>query len=454
MTKVRKISAYQATFSYSIYEKNLADYQKHFEQSDLGKLCKAIPWKSLIKTFGLKENVGPGPKSIFSPQGKIGLMFLKHYTGVSDRLLIEQLNGNIYYQLFCDMLIPVAAPIKCYKIVSSIRCALSASLNIDDLEAKLIAHWLPYMDNLDQICVDATCYESSVRYPTDVKLLWESVGLIYQYLKQLSQLVGKKVPRSKLSEIKKAYTTYIRQRNPRKTRTRSIKRRLLGLLDKYQRAIDELEANHPLLQLSEQYQVHRRTIKTVYNQQYAWFHHQEKPKNRIISLFKPYLRPIVRGKEKKPVEFGIKVNKIIIDGIGFIEHLSFEAFHEGIRLPQSIAKAQKLTQTKVRILGADGIYSTNDNRRLVKKLNIQTDFVRKGRAGKHEPSRKKMAKMIKKERVSRLEGSFGNDKEHYHLKKILARTQANEKLWLFFGIHTANAMQIGHRMSVVLANAA
>ena len=37
--------------------------------------------------------------------------------------------------------------------------------------------------------------------------------------------------------------------------------------------------------------------------------------HRIVSIDRPYLRPIVRGKENKCVEFGAKVNNIQIDGI-------------------------------------------------------------------------------------------------------------------------------------------
>ena len=50
--------------------------------------------------------------------------------------------------------------------------------------------------------------------------------------------------------------------------------------------------------------------------------------NRIVSLSKPYIRPIVRGKETKTVEFGAKCNNILIDGISFIEKLSFNGFNE------------------------------------------------------------------------------------------------------------------------------
>ena len=65
-----------------------------------------------------------------------------------------------------------------------------------------------------------------------------------------------------------------------------------------------------------------------------------------------------------------------------------------------------------------------------------------------------VAKMITKERATRLEGSFGKEKEHYYLKKIKAKTQKTEILWIFFGIHTANALEIGRRMQQTLQKAA
>ena len=68
----------------------------------------------------------------------------------------------------------------------------------------------------------------------------------------------------------------------------------------------------------------------------------KKVRDRIVSIDRHYVRPIVRGKETKSVEFGAKVNNIQIDGISFIEHLSFKAFNEGIRLKDCIRMQQKL----------------------------------------------------------------------------------------------------------------
>jgi len=77
-----------------------------------------------------------------------------------------------------------------------------------------------------------------------------------------------------------------------------------------------------------------------------------------------------------------------------------------------------------------------------------TNFKRKGRAGKHEEHRQIISRELRKERTIRMEGSFGTEKEHYGLQKIKARTDQNEILWIFFGVHTANAVRIAKRLAV------
>ena len=89
---------------------------------------------------------------------------------------------TINYQIFCDTLLSPGKGLKNYKIVSQIRCEISELLDIEELERVLMGHWRPYMSNLDSITCDATCYESHIRYPTDVKLLWESVSWTYVQL--------------------------------------------------------------------------------------------------------------------------------------------------------------------------------------------------------------------------------------------------------------------------------
>jgi len=442
--KVQKISQFQHHLAFNFLDNNFEVFHSRFLKSDLGKIYQAIPWGTMAKSLKIKKH-SKGPDTIFSPQGKIALMILKHYTGVSDRKLIEQLNGNIEYQYFCDIYLGTNR-IENYKIVSQIRTELSKHLHIDDLQKVMYQHWKDYIANPSHIVMDATCYESELRYPTNQKLLWESVDWLYQEMKLICKALKIKLPRTKYNKWKIKYISYSKMRKKTKKKKIPLTRALLHLLNKLNGLLDEIEKNKNI-EFTERYHQRRAIIRKIYLQQKELFETGKSPKNRIVSIHKSYIRPIVRGKEKKPVEFGAKVNKVQIDGINFIEHLNFNAFNEGVRFISSIYFAQSLTGIKTRIAGADAIYATNKNRVFATSNQILTDFKPKGKQGKHHKEKKQARKIIQKERATRLEGSFGKEKEYYHLKKVKARTKKNEILWIFFGIHTANALEIGRRMT-------
>lgn len=444
MTKIRRIHDFQHSFSFSSQQEQFDVFHDRFLESDLGKIHRAVPWEDLITAFGLKEPK-KGPRSIFSAKGKLALMFLKNYSGCSDRRLMEGLNGNLDWQFFCGIYLG-SGRLTNFKIIGEVRTRLSEKLDMDKVQETFYGHWSPYIEDGHSIVMDATCYESHLRYPTNVKLLWESVDWIHALVKAVCKEVGEPLVRSKYLKWKKRYISYSKMRRKTEKKKRALTRSLLLLLDKLGGELDRLEERYGITMTKDRYR-RRATAKKICAQQYAYFHFGQKPKNRIVSPDKDYIRPIVRGKEIKKVEFGAKVNKFQVDGIGFLEHLSFDAFHEGNRFMDTIFKAQRLTSTKTRLAGADAIYATNKNRKFAAKYNVHTDFNRKGRAGKHERQRKQLAKAITKERASRLEGSFGTEKEHYHLKRIKARTKATETLWIFFGIHTRNALEIGCRMA-------
>ena len=410
----------------------------------MGKIHSSIPWDDLVTVFNISEKT-TGRKCLFSPKGKIALLFLKNYSGCSDKKLIEHLNSNFDYQFFCDIELGFER-LTNFKIVSQIRCELAAHLNIHKTEKVLFNAWKPYMNDLNQVVTDATCYESELRYPTDQKLLWEAVHWLYQQLKTICKLIGIKLLRTKYRKVKSRYQGYSKMRRKTTKKRKGLTRSLLHLLHKLLNFEYELNlSNNKKIELNTQYYKRLAIIHKICQQQKMYFETGENIKNRIVSIHKDYIRPIVRGKETKSVEFGAKVNKIMIDGISFIEHLSFNAFNEGTRLKSSIAKAQSLTQTKILAIGADKIYATNKNRTYCSEQGIKTDFIPKGRKPKNHKEKQLIRNMISKERSTRLEGSFGKDKNHYYLKKIKAKTRKNEILWIFLGIHTGNALEIGRR---------
>ena len=438
MVKIQKISEIEPRLGFTEFDM-LKKYRQSFATSELGRLHALFPFSELTRQMHLKSSA-LGRKSYFSPEGKIALMVLKSYTNFSDSQLIEHLNGNIHYQLFCGVQIDPLHPLTNSKIVSAIRQELAEHLDIESLQLILAEYWKPYLENLHVCMTDATCYESHLRFPTDVKLLWEGIVWLHRHLCKHCRTLHIQRPRNKYLDVSRAYLAYSKLRKRRKSQTRMIKRRLLQLLEKLLDQMKQLHSSYRnRLTLSSDYQRRFSVIQRVLEQGKNLFA-GKKVSNRIVSIDRHYLRPIIRGKETKSVEFGAKVNNIQIDGISFIEQISFKAFNEGVRLKDCIHLQQQLTKVRVKALAADSIYANNVNRRFCTKYHISTSFKRKGRAAKDEPLRRILRSELSRERATCLEGSFGTQKQHYSLARIKARNRKTEMLWIFFGIHTANAV--------------
>ena len=423
-------------------------YRESFAASELGRIYAQLPLKEMaekIRSHSPKRHP-QGNSPMFPPEGEVAMMFLKSYTGQSDDGLIELFNGSIHMQMFCGVLIDPAKPIKNGKIVSAIRNRIAAVLDIMELQRVLYDKWGGSLRDKDLCLTDATCYESHLRFPTDIKLLWECCEWLQALLAKTCKRLKERLPRNKYHDIDHARLGYAKQRRHTKAATEKLRRRLLALLSKQIVQWNRICRIHTIgIVLTDEQSKRLAALKEVFRQQSALAQKKE-VKHRIVSIDRPYIRPIVRGKENKRVEFGAKVNNIQIDGISFIEHHSFEAFNEGVRLRESIEYQQELTGTKVTRVGADTIYANNENRRYCTENGITTCFVRKGPKPKEEDAGVSTARrIIGTLRSTAMEGSFGNQKQRYGMGRIAARNARSETLQLFFGIHMANAAILAAR---------
>lgn len=453
MTKVRRISELSQSLPFTEYD--FYDlYLKTFENTELGRMKKVLPLRQMAETFGLvnKRQVPKrGAKPYFTPEGKVALMFLKTYTQLSAPKLMEQLNGNIHYQIFCGIRIDPEEPLTNYKLIDDIAKELADKLKIQRLQDVLAEAWKPYMKDLDTMYTDATCYESEMRYPTDQKLLWECVKKTYKIMGEVSGRMGVHRPRTKYLDVEKACLSYRKQRKHSNTQTRKMTRRLLNLLGKILKEIRRMERGcdvPELLTVKEKSLVD--IITKVYRQQRNHFDsgdRRESIPDRIVSVSKPYVRPIVRGKEVKSVEFGAKCNNIMVDGISFIEKMSFNAFNEGTRLQHCVKMHRRLFGVDVKKIGGDASYAGTDNRGFCKENGIQTSFVKRGRPTQEKKEQDYVRQELARVRATAMEGSFGIQKEHYAMRRIKARKKETEILYIFFGIHTANAVLLAERLT-------
>ena len=323
MAKIQNISEIHPALGFTEFD-IIEKYRKSFHESELGRLHSVFPFERIAKAMGVSEQ-RQGRRNIFSPSAKIALMVLKAYTGFSDRQLVEHLNGNIHYQMFCGIMMDPSFPITNYKMVSAIRNETASRLDIESLQGILATHWKPYLENLHVCMTDATCYGSHMRFPTDMKLLWECLEWLYRHICRHCRELGIRHPRNKYADVADAYLSYCKKRKA--SSTRMLKRRMIRFLENLLIQRDEIHREYGAsLRYTQDYQKRLSNIRKVLVQEKEMFEGR-KVSDRIVSIDRHYVRPIVRGEETKSVEFGAKANNIQIDGISFIEHISFKAFN-------------------------------------------------------------------------------------------------------------------------------
>ena len=170
---------------------------------------------------------------------------------------------------------------------------------------------------------------------------------------------GKK-PRTYRKRARKDYLKYTRCRKHTAKMTRKAIGKQLAYLRRDLNAIDgklSLGKNLPPRQAER-----LGTIRAVYEQQkYMYDNRTHSVPDRIVSVSQPFVRPIVRGKAGKPVEFGAKLDISVVDGWTRLECCSFDAYNEAGNL-REMAERFRVREGHYpsRIL-ADKIYRNREN---------------------------------------------------------------------------------------------
>lgn len=324
----------------SLFENNEHLIPQHFINTDLGQLYQGIPFDELAQKIPSPqgEQSGLGRKNLLTVKGGIGLMILKHYLGVSDQMLIDRLNTDWSMQYFCGLSLGTKI-IRNKNLVSDWRSYLGKYADVRQMQGSFASYWKPFLESKHVGMSDATVYESYIRHPNDIVLLWQGCEFIYEAICVYCKQNKLRKPRIRFENKREAVMAYQRTRKKSRRRSGRLRKRLTNFLTKLMNRFKELQIE---LALNKDQQRLKNIRTLLYQQQQRLLHPDQKIEHRIVSLCKPYVRPIVRGKETKSVEFGAKVNLLQVDGINFIEHLSYDAFNEGTRMISSIRLHREL----------------------------------------------------------------------------------------------------------------
>jgi hypothetical protein len=154
---------------YTLFDLNSPIFAKLYlfkNTTKLGSIYQTINWASLVELLPEKKTMAGAP-SWLPPQGYFGLMFLKHYTKLSDEKLLERFNTDWAMQLFCGTLLSDNESIKDNSFVSSVRSYLGRYIDLEDFQSKMVENWKEELPEKHVVLADATCYEMYIRFPTD-----------------------------------------------------------------------------------------------------------------------------------------------------------------------------------------------------------------------------------------------------------------------------------------------
>ena len=153
--------------------------------------------------------------------------------------------------------------------------------------------------------------------------------------------------------------------------------------------------------------------------------------NRIVNIYQPYVRPIVRGKDKAQVEFGAKLGVSMQNGYARINTLSWEAYNEGTDLKKQVESYKTLNGYYPEVVITDKIYGTRENRQLLKGLGIRYSGKPFGRpSAKSQTPYNKRKQRIEQGIRNHVEGKFGQGKNGYNFNKVRARTSRTSESWI------------------------
>ena len=415
------------------------------------KKAEMIPWDTIEKEYAklFPSKTGMPAKPLRMALGSLLIQKQYHYP---DEELVEQIRENPYYQYFIGMpgyedKIPFVP-----SLLVEFHKRLSEDV-LNEINEMIIEYNAQKSDddsngnggdnsgsndadntsdpsvNSGTLILDATCAPQNIKYPQDIELLNEVREKLEDMLCMISDEYGFYRPRMYKEKARKDYLALAkcRKRGMKKIR-KAIKKQLqyirrdLGYMDNLiENNSVELSASDA--ELLNMFENNTHTVE-----------------NRIVSISQPYIRPIVRGKAKSPVEFGAKLD-LSVDETGMcrLEKLSFDAYNEIAVLKTAIENYKHCTGHYPERVLVDQIYRNRDNITFCSSLGIRLSGKRLGRP-KKDADTKEERKTVYQNNTDRIEveRKFSLSKRKFGLGLLLTKREDTTKASIVLSIISMN----------------
>jgi len=293
--------------------------------------------------------------------------------------------------------------------------------------------------NKGRLIVDATACPQDIVYPTDLNLLSEArenTELIIDTL--YDKTLHKKKPKTYRKIARKLYLNTAQKKIKHKKVVQKAVKKQLNFVKRNIKTINKLLDQYQIIPLLPKLYKTFLVVQTLYEQQkYMYDNRVNTITDRLVSISQPHVRPIVRGKSQAKVEFGAKIHISLIDGIVFLDDISWDAFNEGSRLMRYVEQYFNRFGFYPREILADKIYCTRENRKQLKDKNIKLVAKPLGR-----PSSTAVKEYIRPGERNPIEGKFWQAKTAYGLDRIKARLKQTSECWIAAIILVLNLVKL------------
>jgi len=431
-------------------------------------LADQIPWRQIEDAYGeLFSNDNGCPAK--SARMALGALLIKERLGVSDRETVEQISENPYLQYFLGMMeYQDTAPFD-HSMLTHFRkrfnkemlAGINDSIVSDVMEPKTPSRKAnrdnddtdstddspPNPPNKGKMLVDATCTPADIAYPTDLSLINEAREKTEEIIDAMHTpfISLRRKPRTYRQKARQAYLTVAKQKKPGYKKIRKAVGQQLRYLKRNLKTIDRMVEEGLLIYLDKRLYRLLLVAKELYRQQ-QWMYENRTHSipDRIVSLYQPQVRPIVRGKAKSSVEFGAKVSISLVDGFSFVEKIGWDAYNESCDLIEQIKQYHKRFGCYPESVHADKIYRTRENRRFCKKHGIRLSGPPLGRRTEDAVLLKEQKKLQYQDEVDRIavEGKFGQGKRRFSLARVMTKLAGTSEVSIMISFIVMNLEKI------------
>lgn len=410
------------------------------------QLAAHFPWDECVRIYA--RHFPDSGRTAIDPRIVIGSPIIKHKLVLSDDETVRTIGENPYMQFFPGLDGFAPEPL------------FSPSLFVEWRKRLGNGAFNRFADVLATIChggkdsvkdsstapnkgkpkLDATVADQNITYPNDLGLLNKARERTEDMMDHLFGHLRDELkvkPGTYRKTARKKYLAESKKRQANKKTLRSAVRYHLNCLDRNVRSIngmlDMLEGSPMPHKMLGDFWI----VQTVNDQQREMYSNKtSRCDDRTVSISQPYVRPIVRGKAGKKVEFGTKMGLALAKA----ETLGWDAHNESADLVPHAESYRELYGHYPDLIQIDKIYGTNANRNWCRERGIGMTVATKGKRHEETVREKRKRKKEFNERNA-IEGRFGQAKQGYGLNNIKAKLSNTSHSWIGATLFVTNLVK-------------